>query len=339
MGMPTPSSTKSYAAVLPPPGPSWAGSLMGISLLSSLLKIHGFPVVADFFFALAVVVAIVIIGGWLIYRSPSFKTEVMPAWAMLSMGLIALGTASPVVLGDDLWGFMFVCWSIGTAVGLVAYSLYITAILRSKAGTPTFAWGLPLVTPMVASTSAAQLHEHFELPAMLWVSFGLFLLTSASAPAVFTRVYFYYFSPKAQGIPLMATPTSWIPLGMVGQSTAAAQLIGASFGSKTAITMGIIYGIVMGIFTIPLGAIAHFVFYRAVFKGATYSPTWWASTFPVGTLSLGAHFLSQSTGVEWFNYFSLYLIALMLFHVIVSTIAGTIAVMRRIVGKLKSQQA
>lgn len=312
---------------------------MGISLLSSLLKTHGFPFAADAFFTLACIVAVVIIGGWLIYRSPRFKTEVMPAWAMLSMGLIALGSASTSVLGDNYWEFMFFCWASGTIIGLVAYSLYTSALLRGTAGTPSFTWGLPLVTPMVASTSAAQLHDHYGSTPLLWISFALFLSTLAVAPLVFARVYFYYFSPHGPRIPLMATPTSWIPLGMVGQSTAAAQLIGDAFTSTTTTRIAIIYGFVMGIISIPLGAIAHFLFYKAVVKGATYSPTWWASTFPVGTLSLGAHFLAQSTELALFDYFSLYLLALMLFHVIVSTIAGTIAVTKRIVEKLNLQSS
>ncbi|WP_245670285.1 TDT family transporter [Corynebacterium crudilactis] len=333
--MPTSTSTKSYAAVLPPPGPSWAGSLMGISLLSSLLKTHGFPVVAEFFFALACLVALIIIVGWLFYRSPSFKPEVMPAWAMLSMGLIALGSASTTIFGDALWGFMALCWFLGTSIGLVAYSLYISLLVKAKAGAPTFAWGLPLVTPMVASTSATQLHMHYGFDVLLWISSALFLLTIAVAPVIFARVYFYYFSPNSPQLPLMATPTSWIPLGMIGQSTAAAQLIGAGFGNTFTIPTALIYGIVMCTLAIPLGAVAHFLFYKAVVKGATYSPTWWASTFPVGTLSLGTHFLAQSTGAEWLDYFSMYLLALMLLHVIVSALAGTIAIVRRIIEKLK----
>ena len=338
--MSTSAPTKNYAAVLPPAGPSWAGSLMGISLLSTLLKTHGFTWAADFFFALACVDALVIVGGWFLYRSPKFHSDVMPAWSMLSMGFIALGGASPTVVGDQAWDFMLVCWIVGTILGLISYSLYIALIVRRQAGIPTFTWGLPLVTPMVSSTAAVQLHNHYEVQLLLWIGLGLFTMAIVVAPFVFARVYLYFFSPKGPRVSLIAAPTVWIPLGLLGQSAASSQLIGAgfqNFGVSHAITTAISYGAVANIVAIPLGALAHFLFYKALLKGVTYSPTWWASTLPVGTLSLGTHFMAQATQLPWLDYASLYLMGLMAVHVVVSTVPGTIAVVRRVVDKLPAR--
>lgn len=301
---------------------------MGISLLSTLLELHGFPAIALVFYTLACCVAITLIGGWIVFRSPTFASQAMPAWAMVSMGLVSLGSASMTIFGDPMWPFMLTLWIIGTLLGLTTYAIYLPKLIRGNAGSPTFAWGLPLVTPMVASTSASHLSSHYGLEALRCIAIALFLLTIAVAPVVFARVYLYFFSPGGARLPSMASPTSWIPIGMVGQSTAAALLIGLHFDAHP--LPAIIYGIVMCIIAVPLGALAHVVFYKAVASGTTYSPTWWASTFPVGTLSLGTHYLSTTTNVAWLDYVSLYLLALMLFHVVVSTIAGTIAIARKI---------
>src|SRR4051794_20178594 len=92
------------ASVLPPAGPAWAGSLMGLSITASLLQVHGWHLAAEVVLVLAGMTGVVIILGWLRRRSPGFTPEVMPAWAMLSMGILALGSASSTIFGGSAFG-------------------------------------------------------------------------------------------------------------------------------------------------------------------------------------------------------------------------------------------
>lgn len=317
---------------------------MGTALISTLLEIHGFHFPARVFLAIAATVAITIALGWLVFRSPRFEPGVMPAWGMVSMGTLSLGSATTAILGDSWWWFHITCWVMGGTLGLVTCVVYIRLIFTRGAGAPTFSWGLPLVAPMVASTTGMHVHNRFmsmDAPAgcttiIFYLCVGSFLLSLLLAPAVFARVYFYYFSPAgrrstANQLPPMAAPTTWIPLGVVGQSTAAAQLLGAASGWKSA---ALIYGTVLFVLAIPIVATALRFHYHVAIRGISYSPTWWASTFPVGTFCLGTHALYLATGIHWLDSISLFLLGLMLVHVVIATLGGTIAIVKKVATKL-----
>src|SRR5699024_6589447 len=130
-------------------------SLMGTALTAALLELHGFAAGARAMLLIAGAVTVIITIGWLIYRSPKFTPVVMPAWAMVSLGLVSLGSASSTILvdalGDAVWWFHFWCCVIGGALGLVTCVVYLRQLITGRAGTPTFSWGLPLVTPMVTA--------------------------------------------------------------------------------------------------------------------------------------------------------------------------------------------
>lgn len=339
-----------YAAVLPPAGPAWAGSLMGTASTASLLGLHGFDAAAGAMLAIAVAVAVIITMGWLVYRSPGFTPQVMPAWAMVSMGVVSMGTAAITVLDEQLyeavWWFHFGCCVIGGALGLITCLVYLRLLLTGRAGSPTFSWGLPLVTPMVTATAGMRVHGwlsssnvgHGYTTFIWWLSLGAFLLSLLLAPVVFARVYYFYFGPKTHrsaqnSLAPMAAPTMWIPLGIVGQSMACAQLLSAASGPEWP---GIAYGFVMCVVAVPVGLLAVVVHYQAALRGISYSPTWWASTFPVSTLSLGTWWLSVTTGLEWLNGVSLFLLVILLFHAGVATLGGTIALMRKMGRRLRA---
>ncbi|WP_414646319.1 hypothetical protein [Corynebacterium sp. UBA2622] len=42
-------------------------------------------------------------------------------------------------------------------------------------------------------------------------------------------------------------------------------------------------------------------FYPAVAAWASYTPGWWSSTFPIGTVSLGSHLMAGVTGWGWLD--------------------------------------
>lgn len=339
-----------YTAVLPPAGPAWAGSLMGSSITAAMLYLHDFHIAANILLVLAATVAVIITVGWLVFRSPGFTPGVMPAWAMVSMGVVSLGSASSRILGERgtatsadhwVWWFLFGCCVFGGALGLVTCVLYLPLILTGRAGSPSFTWGLPLVTPMVASTAGMQVHSWLltkdvstgYTTFIFWLSCGAFALSILLAPAVFARVYYFYFGPHTRHaspqnrLEPMAAPTTWIPIGVAGQSMASAQSLGQASGWMTA---AITYGFTMLIIAIPIGLIALVVHYQAALRGISYSPTWWASTFPVGTLCLGTHALSGSTGMPWLDSVSVFLLFVLLTHAGIATTGGTIALVQKV---------
>lgn len=328
-----------YTAVLPPPGPAWSGALMGLPLSASLLQVHGQPGPARVALAVSAAAAAVLLLGWLRYRSPGFRLSVMPAWAMLAIGLISLGSASSAVLGDGWVWFHLALWALGGLLGLVTFCCYLPLILRGRAGAPTFSWGLPMVTPMVTANAGLQAHAQGLGGVLLWVGLAGFLLSILSAPPVFARVYYYFFSRTARRsgntLDAMAAPTTWIPVGIIGQSMNAALLLGAALDREFP---ALVYAWAMFIIAVPVGAFAHLLHYRAIFGGIAYSPTWWASTFPVGALCLGTHTLSLVTGLGWLDWISLFLLALLLVHVGVATLGGTIAITRAVLRRLPGRR-
>lgn len=287
-------------SVLAPAGPAWAGSLMGTSIAASLTVAHGLPAwIGACFAGIAAAILVVITIGWLIHRNPRFTHTLMPPWGMYSMGILACGSAWTAVTGSD--AYQIASWWVGTPLAIVV----CLNQLRGFAGEPSFQWGLALVSPMVGATSGGQLAPaHGEL--YHTVGIGCFVLSLVTALPIFARVYLDVIRGKLQ-LPGQIAGTAWIPLGVVGQSTAAAQVL---FGG----TFAIVYGAVMLIAGIRMVEYAMKKFYVAVFEWDGYSPGWWGSTFPTGTLCLGTHLLSQTANAAWLDYVSVFFLILLLCH-------------------------
>lgn len=295
--------------LLPPAGPAWAGSLMGTSIAATLTRTHGLPVISDVFLLAATGILAVLVVGWLRHRNPRFTQEFMGPWGMVSMGLLALGGAWAGATGN---------WSFQIAVFILATPLAVVACLwqlRRFAGAPTFLWGLGLVSPMVSATSGGQIHQAGILPddwsTVVWViAVACFVLSLVTGVPLFALLY----RATARGrtrIPAGLADTTWIPLGIVGQSTAAAQLLtlGGAWDR-----VGVIYGCVMFALGVPMVIFAAARFWPAVARWADYTPGWWGSTFPTGTLSLGSHLLAESTGLALWDVVSRGFLALLLLH-------------------------
>src|SRR5699024_4033170 len=82
---------------------------------------------------------------------PRLLPEHMGPWGMFAMGVISLGTAWTTITGDSVYQLITYL-----TAGLAGFVLAINQ-WRKFAGSPNFQWGLALVVPMVAATSAAQL--------------------------------------------------------------------------------------------------------------------------------------------------------------------------------------
>ncbi|WP_244261954.1 TDT family transporter [Corynebacterium amycolatum] len=285
--------------VLAPAGPAWAGSLMGTSIFATLAHIHDVPMVPELLLIVAVSILGFIVVGWLRLRNPPFHSKLMAPWGMLSMGIMALGSSASSVFNDSAW--QRATWWIGAPL-----AIYVSLRqLRGFEGEPTFQWGLALVAPMVAATSGAQLSVDYgtRYHVCAQVFFCMALITVLP---IFVRCYVALFSGIMR-IPDSIAGTAWIPLGLVGQSTAAAQLL---FNR----TFAVAYGTTVLIVGLFLAAIALRRFTRAVIRWAGYSPGWWGATFPVGTLSLGTHSLGDTADAQWLYAVSAGLLCLLAVH-------------------------
>ncbi|MDU0479708.1 hypothetical protein QVA66_10730 [Staphylococcus chromogenes] len=292
-------SVKTKEHITPPAGPAWAGSLMGTSIAATESHIFGLPVLACFLLLVATAICVVIAAGWCKHRTPPFSPVTMAPWGMLAMGILALGSAWTKVTGQ--LAFQEISWLIGTPLSFVVLARQLQ---KFPEGSPNFQWGLALVAPMVAATSSGQLaHEYPLLKAVGIVCFGAAWL---AALPVFFRCYLDVLG-RRMVIPPALGGTAWIPLGLVGQSTAAAHLL---FPTNVAR----IYGFTILSVGVLLAAYACLRFGHTVLTWAGYSPGWWGSTFPVGTCCLGAYYLDAVGGVHWMGMVAHVLLFWLLIH-------------------------
>lgn len=232
--------TKSQISV-PPAGPAWAAAVMGSASLAQVVEIYWgahtaghLAAVAWYFIATAMLVWI--IAGFVRYRNPQFVPEHLPAWAMTAMGILALSMATSVVLG--WWWLHAVYWAIGTVLAFVVSIRYLSHLVhlpRAEYSSVNFTWSLPLLAPVVNAASAGMLARHItDAGGNGTLSFlvhaigvvGLLLVLVTAVPLLV--VIYSGLRLKKLKIPPNFTTIYWIPLGLVGQATAAAQLLGRS---------------------------------------------------------------------------------------------------------------
>ncbi|MDN5618713.1 MAG: TDT family transporter [Kocuria sp.] len=298
-----------------PAGPAWFGSVMGTSLLASLVRAHGIPVLDVVLCLTAWALLVLISVGFLarcirrprvLMDSLSRHSEIS-AWGMVSMGYLSVGSATSAViphwipqLEATAWSVDWVLWIIGTAIGWVSAVGFGAKLMKIHNERPLPAWGLPMVAPMVTATTGAQLVAHAASPhgAILagLLSVGSFFVALAMGVAVFGVAYEHAW--RHEGLPPAAAASSFIPLGIVGQSTAAAQSLAMAAAPFVRPETGSvlsdfahIYGVIVLCIGIPVFAWAAATTYRQFLRGMPFSPGWWAMTFPVGTCSLGTHLM------------------------------------------------
>jgi tellurite resistance protein TehA-like permease len=134
--------------------------------------------------------------------------------------------------------------------------------------------------------------------------FGLCLLaTLLMLPLVFARLI------TGEALPLALTPTLFLVLGPLGQSTTAVGrfadvapgVVPAPYDQGFGL-LAVLYGVpVMGFALLWLAlATAHVV--RARRRGMGFAMTWWAFTFPVGTCVTGSAALGRHTGLAVYDW-------------------------------------
>lgn len=345
------------APVIPPPGPVWFPSVMGTGILSTLLAQHVQRIPGAFAASLvALLVCWVLLVGLSVsfiirgvrrrgvFREALTSPAIVPFWGTVSMGFLSVGSATATTLPLHVpsweslaWSVNAVLWMLGVTVGLLSAFSFGARMVGSGLGEPSFVWGLAVVGPMVAATAGAHLSAHVSAtvaPFVLLVSMACFVVTFSLGWAIFIQAYYraWWVAP----VPLIASASTWIPLGLVGQSSAAAQAFarrlpavaeGPVVGAMGEVANA--YGWAMFAIGTPLTVWAAYVTVRGFTRRMPFSPGWWATTFPIGTMALGSTAMSAGTGVEWLAWVGALNTVILVGTVTLSTVGSVHAIFSR----------
>lgn len=322
-------------------GPNWYATVMGTAIVASAgaalpVEVPGLRTVCAGVWVLAVVLLAGVLaaraGHWAAHpdqaRRHLLDPAVAPFYGCLAMALLAVG-GSAMVVGRNVVGHTAalaldaVLYPAGTLIGLAAAVVipYLMVVTRRPGpGGASPVWLLPVVAPMVSAALGPLLVP--ELPPGQWrqallfgcyAMFGLSLLaTLVMLPLIFARLVHH--GP----LPLALTPTLFLVLGPLGQSTTAVGQLAdvapgvvdppyaAAFGA-----FAVLYGApVMG-FALLWLALAGALVVRAARDGMPFAMTWWGSTFPVGTCVTGAAGLARHTGLAAYTWLAVGLYVLL----------------------------
>lgn len=311
-------------------GPHWYATVMGTAIVATAgaalpVRIPGLRPVCAAVWALSLLLLAVLLVAralhWRHHRDQArahlLDPATAPFYGCLAMALLAVGGGA-LSVGRDWIGVDAavavdaVLFTVGTVAALTAAVAvpYLMAVRhRVEASQATPVWLLPLVAPMVSAALGPSLVPY--LPAgqarqtlllACCAMFGLSLLaTFVMLPLVFGRLV------TGGPLPLALTPTLFLVLGPLGQSTTAVGTFAevasgvvagpSESGPGLLGLLAVVYGTpVMGFALLWLClAFAHVV--RARLNGMGFSMTWWAFTFPVGTCVTGAAALARHTGL------------------------------------------
>lgn len=225
-------------------GPNWYASVMGTAIVATAgaglpFDVPGLRTFCTAVWALALAMLIALLAAravhWTHHRDQArahlLDPSMAPFYGCLSMALLAVGGGA-LVVGRDWIGVQaavaldVVLFSTGTLIGLAAavavpYLMVVRHRVDPSQATPV--WLLPLVAPMVSAALGPLLVPH--LPAgqpretlllACLAMFGLSLLaTLVMLPMIFARLV------TGGPLPLALTPTLFLVLGPLGQSTTA----------------------------------------------------------------------------------------------------------------------
>ncbi|MFI1971001.1 C4-dicarboxylate ABC transporter [Streptomyces cinnamoneus] len=322
-------------------GPNWYATVMGTAIVASAGAAlpgdtGGLRGAFEAVWAVAALALLVLLAARAVHwaRHPDQARRhladpaVAPFYGCLAMALLAVGGAtlsvgSGVIGADAAVRADAVLWVTGTVVGLgAACAVPYLMVTRHRVapGDASPVWLLPVVAPMVSAALGPALVPH--LPAGQWreaMLLGCYALFGASLlatlvilPVVFSRLVHH--GP----LPLALTPTLFLVLGPLGQSTTAvgnlADVAPGAVGQPYARAMAgfaVLYGAPVIGFALLWLALATALVVRAFRGGMGFAMTWWAFTFPLGTCVTGAAGLARHTGLEAFTWLAVGLYAVL----------------------------
>jgi C4-dicarboxylate transporter/malic acid transport protein len=311
--------------------PNWYASIMGtgivaVAAVSLPWQPRGLHIGALVVWALAAFLLIALTAATVIHsvRYPGAARRYLlnPVMAHFygapPMALLTVG-AGTILLGGDVVGLRaavdidWVLWFAGTVTGLAAAAVvpFFTFTRHDVQPDSAFGgWLMPVVPPMVSASTGALLvpyapagQARLALLLSCYAMFGLSLLASV---VVITLIWYRLALYKTGDATMV--PTLWIVLGPLGQSIAAANLLGgvdhlalAAPYSTALQAFGVVYGVPVWGFAVLWAAIAGAVTVRTAREHLPFSMTWWSFTFPVGTCVLGTSELALHTGSNLFR--------------------------------------
>lgn len=294
---------------MPGPGPAWFGAVMGTGGLAALLQIHSRSL------SVFEPLALVMLGlGWALLlglgtgfvrsvaRDPEVWTRsvrdaaMLPLWGMVSMGLLAMGSATFVVvdarapsLSTVAFGIDTALWGAGTVLGLATAVGFAVWLFTTRPDHPLPTWALPMVPPMTSATAGGLLAQQIDSDAVRALVVAVCAVGFVAALALGGTVIAmaYHHAWFRTPVPVVLSTSTWIPLGIVGQSAAAAQVLA---GPELA-GVARVFGATVLIAGAGLGAFAVLTTIRGFLARMPFNPGWWAMAYSLSTCALGAHHL------------------------------------------------
>ncbi|MEV6398801.1 TDT family transporter [Streptomyces sp. NPDC051907] len=322
-------------------GPNWYATVMGTAIVANAgaalpVDVPGLRAVCTAVWAFAAALLVLVLTAraahWIHHRDQArehlLDPGVAPFYGCLSMAMLAVGIGA-LTVGQDVIGDSAavatgaVLFVVGTLIGLsAAVVVPYLMVVRQKVtpGSASPVWLLPVVSPMVAASLGPLLVPHLPAgqwqEAMLLLSYALFgvslIATMLILPMIFSRLIHH--GP----LPLVLTPTLFLVLGPLGQSTTAVnKLADVAPGAISApyadglSAFAVVYGVpVMG-FALMWLVLAGAMVVRAARDGMPFAMTWWAFTFPIGTCVTGLEGLTRHTGLVALEWLAVALYALL----------------------------
>ncbi|MER5507159.1 TDT family transporter [Streptomyces sp. NPDC002766] len=320
-------------------GPNWYAAVMGTAIVATAgaglpVQVPGLRTACATVWALSLGLLLVLLAAralhWTHHRDQArahlLDPGTAPFYGCLAMALLAVGGGA-LTVGRDWTGpraalaLDAVLFTAGTVVGLAAAVAvpYLMAVRQEVApGQASPVWLLPLVAPMVSAALGPLLVPYLPpgqpretLLLGCLALFGLSLLaTLVTLPLVFARLI------TGGPLPLALTPTLFLVLGPLGQSTTAVGkfadfapgVVPAPYDAGLRV-LPVLYGVpVMG-FALLWLVFAGAQVLRARRNGMRFAMTWWAFTFPVGTCVTGAETLARHTGLVVYDWLAVGLYA------------------------------
>ena len=315
LAYPLPFGARISAGRLPPAGPVWFGSVMGTSMMAMLAGLYELRALAIPMLFLNLVLVTYLCGSFTrqCAKDPGVLLQnisdgaIIPYWGLVAMGLMSTGSSTLIVLPMLSYRLLPAAhavdigmWIAGSAIGFISAFGFAGMLMKNNLGRPVPAWGLPLVSPMVTATTSAAMSDgvqgiHMKMFLLTIGVLGFFLAWILGI-IVFGVTYEYAWFEKP--LPDILATSTFIPLGIIGQSAAAAQVLQSRIGifmtpdaAEALESIALWYGAILLLTGLPLLLWAMFFSYRAFARKAPFVPGWWAMTFPVGTCSLGALYM------------------------------------------------
>ncbi|MCX4747566.1 TDT family transporter [Kitasatospora sp. NBC_01287] len=321
-------------------GPNWYAAVMGTAITANGAfalphRVPGQLLFAQAVWALGLTGLLVLVAARLAHltRHRAAAREQLlenPATAVFygcpPMALLAVGYGT-LVIGGPLLGTGpavaadVLLWTLGTLYAVlvaagIPYLMVTRHDLSALRANPT--WLLPVVAPMVSAALGPVLLPHLPAALRPGLFYGCYALFGASLLAVLVLLPVVFAGLAHSRLPVMLTPSLFLVLGPLGQSTTAVgNLADAAHPvaprlAAAAAGFAVLYGVAVIGFALLWLLIAGAANLRALRRERMpFAMTWWAFTFPVGTCVTGAAGLARHTGFTGFGWLAVGLYALL----------------------------